>query len=94
MKKYFSIVILLMSGFVMKAQDFEPYTSYGVQVTGKVIDEGRGFDAVFHIDNAGKKWYGIGAGLGLSGIGGGNRDLLYYVVLPVRLQIKLVMLWI
>lgn len=94
MKKLISIVALLLVSFAIKAQDFEPYTSYGVQVTGRMIDGSRGFDAVFHIDRAGKKWYGMGAGLGLSAMGGGNSNLLYYGVLPVRLQIKLGMLWI
>ncbi len=94
MKNLISIAALLLVSFAVKAQDFEPYTSYGPQVTGRMIDGGRGFDAAFHIDRAGKKWYGVGAGLGLSARGGGNRDLLYYAVLPVRLQIKLGMLWL
>lgn len=109
MKKYISIVVLLISGFVMKAQDFEPYTSYGVQVSGRFTGmnshnttgniggggiSGRGFDAVFHVDKAGAKWFGAGAGLGLSAMGGGGNDLLYYAVVPLRLQLKMGMLWV
>lgn len=94
MKKQFLIMVLALLGLSVNAQDFQSYTSYGVQVTGKMIDEGRGFDATFHIDRAGKKWYGLGTGVGLSAQGRGSGDFLYYGVLPVRLQIKLGMLWI
>lgn len=94
MKKQFFIIVLALLGFSVNAQDFQPYTSYGVQVTGKMMDEGRGFDAAFHIEKAGKKWYGLGTGVGLSAVGRGSGDFLYYAVLPVRLQIKLGMLWL
>lgn len=60
------------------------------------VDMGRGFDAVFHIDRAESKWFGIGAGLGISSLGisdwGGKQ--LYYGVIPLRLQIKLGMIWL
>lgn len=56
---------------------------------------GRGYDIVVHIDKPGAKWYGMGTGLGLSTIGirswGGKQ--MYYAVMPLRLQIKLGIVW-
>ncbi|WP_417601949.1 hypothetical protein [Owenweeksia hongkongensis] len=85
MKKLTSIVALLLVSFAVKAQDFEPYKAFGLQVSKRFTNlnikdsedveltstgqAGRGFDVIAHYDNGVKKWFGVGVGLGISSIG-------------------------
>ncbi|AEV32582.1 hypothetical protein Oweho_1592 [Owenweeksia hongkongensis DSM 17368] len=85
MKKLISIVALLLVSFAVKAQDFESYKAFGLQVSKRFTNlnvkdredveltstgqAGRGFDVIAHYDNGVKKWFGVGVGLGISSIG-------------------------
>lgn len=107
------MIILLAMSTVGVAQEFTPYSSFGLQLSRRfsrvnAIDNtnyyyrvnggrpDRGFELIAQYDRGVKKWFGLGAGVGLSSIGSqvSGAKHLYYAVVPFRLQLKMGGFWV